>query len=201
MTYSEGWNFYRSALRTYDIPGGASVIAATISQTTTLWSNPKDYKPAPTNFKQAHWHRIEYTTVFPPATMTKTLESKLLEALFHVTSAHDATIAFVYKATQQNIKSRLTPGTASPTKIEVANFEASQGRAKTKNTQRKLVENSQQLPAASEEKICDRIYGQKFVRRNEGYDCGGLYQQSVRRPLQNGEQRRLHEIGIIVVQR
>ena len=63
-----------------------------------------------------------------------------------MTSTCDATIVFVYKPNQQNIKSRLTLGATPPTRIQAADFKGGQGRAKVKKAQRNMIDNFQRQP-------------------------------------------------------
>ncbi len=131
----QGLGLYRTSLRTYDVPADTATTSST-----------GDYKPAPTDLKQAHWLRIEYPAGSEPGAIANAFESNLPEVLFDVSSTRIATVVFVYKPNQQNIKSRLTLGALAPTRIEVADFKAGQGRAKVKKAQRNMIENFQRQP-------------------------------------------------------
>ena len=154
---------YFTALRTYDVP-----VAATTSST-------ENYKPAPTDLKQAHWLRIDYPAGCEPGTIANAFESNLPEVLFDVASTRDATVAFVYKPNQQNIKSWLTLGAIAPTRTQVAIFGAGRGRAKAKDAQRNLIDNVQRQPGKHTSNMYlgrkeNVIQCQNFARRGERHD-------------------------------
>ena len=93
--------------------------------------------------------------------VAKALEINLPNVLFDVSGTSDVIVAFVYKADHQNIRQRLAlklslpandhEGGSSdtetlPTKIEVANFAAKQGRANAKQAQNNLIHKFQEHP-------------------------------------------------------
>ena len=78
--------------------------------------------------------------------ITKTLEDKLSCCLIDVTSVADENIVFIYKPSQQNIRSRLKVGMLEPQKVQVVSVCPGKGRSHYKQTQKDLITRFQQLP-------------------------------------------------------
>jgi hypothetical protein len=127
-----GYGMYRTNLRKYHANATPSTFPA--------------YIVAPADLRNSKWLVISYSRDVPLELIIEVLEVNLPCCLIDAVSTDDANLTFVYKPSQQNIRSRLKVGTLEPLKVQVAGMCKGTGRSQVKNAQKDLITHFQQLP-------------------------------------------------------
>ena len=127
----KGWGLYRTNLRAY--------------HTSTTMATFPTCHDAPADLRNSKWLVVSYSQDAPLELITKTLEENLPGCLIDAVSVDDANIVFMYKSSQQNIRSRLKVGVLEPNKVQVTSMCKGKGRSHAKNAQKDSITHFQQL--------------------------------------------------------
>lgn len=127
-----GWGLYKTRLREYHA-----------SPPCTAFPPCQD---APADLRNAHWLLVEYHADASLDSIVKKLEETLPTCLIDAVANAAANTVFIYKPSQQNIRSRLQAGMLEPNKIQVMKMCKGKGRGDYKRAHKDLITRFQQLP-------------------------------------------------------
>ena len=101
---------------------------------------------APPDLRNCKWLCVWYSHGVPLDTIGSKLEEVLPCCLFDAVSTAGMIAVFIYKSSQRNIRSQLNLGMLKPQNVQVATFGKGIGRSQSKDAQKALVTQFQQLP-------------------------------------------------------
>ena len=128
-----GWGVYKTNLREYNTASTDHI-------------NFAKYRNAPSDIRNCKWLCVFYPRKVCVETIAQKLDETFPYCIIDVASVSDAVVVFIYKDSQRNIRSLLTLDGLGPERILVASFGKGIGRSQSKNAQKDLIIQFQQIP-------------------------------------------------------